>query len=144
MSRAGAIAQIDTLLSTITDPAFTTVVRGEPLAISGSPMLAFWITGRTSDFETQTDIGSRTSVLVRAYFRMQDSQDVRESIEEEVWDTMVQVDTKLRSDANLGGNVTDSSVGAATVGYINMSGGVFRAVSIPFEMEILGEVTITP
>ena len=75
---------------------------------------------------------------------MQDSQDVRESIEEEVWDTMVQVDTKLRSDANLGGNVTDSSVGAATVGYINMSGGVFRAVSIPFEMEILGEVTITP
>lgn len=144
MSRAGAIAQIDTLLSTITDPAFTTVVRGEPLAISGSPMLAFWITGRTSDFETLTDIGSRTSVLVRAYFRMQDSQDVRESIEEEVWDTMVQVDTKLRSDANLGGNVTDSSVGAATVGYINMSGGVFRAVSIPFEMEILGEVTITP
>ena len=144
MSRAGAIAQIDTLLSTITDPAFTTVVRGEPLAISGSPMLAFWITGRTSDFETLTDIGSRTSVLVRAYFRMQDSQDVRESIEEEVWDTMVQGDTKLRSDANLGGNVTDSSVGAATVGYINMSGGVFRAVSIPFEMEILGEVTITP
>ena len=144
MSRAGAIAQIDTLLSTITDPAFTTVVRGEPLAISGSPMLAFWITGRTSDFETLTDIGSRTSVLVRAYFRIQDSQDVRESIEEEVWDTMVQVDTKLRSDANLGGNVTDSSVGAATVGYINMSGGVFRAVSIPFEMEILGEVTITP
>ena len=144
MSRAGAIAQIDTLLSTITDPAFTTVVRGEPLAISGSPMLAFWITGRTSDFETLTDIGSRTSVLVRAYFRMQDSQDVRESIEEEVWDTMVQVDTKLRSDANLGGNVTDSSVVAATVGYINMSGGVFRAVSIPFEMEILGEVTITP
>ena len=144
MSRAGAIAQIDTLLSTITDPAFTTVVRGEPLAISGSPMLAFWITGRTSDFETLTDIGSRTSVLVRAYFRMQDSQDVRESIEEEVWDTMVQVDTKLRSDANLGGNVTASSVGAATVGYINMSGGVFRAVSIPFEMEILGEVTITP
>ena len=33
MSRAGAIAQIDTLLSTITDPAFTSVVRGEPLGI---------------------------------------------------------------------------------------------------------------
>jgi len=144
MSRAGAIAQIDTLLSTITDPAFTSVVRGEPLGISGSPMIAYWITGRTSDFETLGDIGSRTSVLIRAYFRMQDSQDVRESLEEEVWDTMVQVDTKLRSDANLSGNVSDSNVGTATVGYINMSGSVFRAVSIPFEMQILEEVTITP
>lgn len=144
MSRSGALSRIDALLSEITDPAFTTVLRGEPLAISGSPLLAFWITGRTSDFETLGDIGSRTSMLIRAYFRMQDSQDVRETLEEEVWDTMVQVDTKLRSDANLAGNVTDSNVGAGTVGYINMSGGVFRAVSIPFEMEILGEVTITP
>jgi len=131
-------------LSTISDPAFTSVLRGEPLAISGSPLLAFWITGRVSDYETLGDIGSRTSIIIRAYFRMQDSQDVRETLEEEVWDTMVQVDTKLKSDADLGGNVTDSSVGASTVGYINMGGSVFRAVSIPFEMQILGEITITP
>ena len=144
MSRSGAIARIDTLLSTISDPAFTSVLRGEPLAISGSPLLAFWITGRVSDYETLGDIGSRTSIIIRAYFRMQDSQDVRETLEEEVWDTMVQVDTKLKSDADLGGNVTDSSVGASTVGYINMGGSVFRAVSIPFEMQILGEITITP
>ena len=97
-----------------------------------------------SDYETLGDIGSRTSIIIRAYFRMQDSQDVRETLEEEVWDTMVQVDTKLKSDADLGGNVTDSSVGASTVGYINMGGSVFRAVSIPFEMQILGEITITP
>jgi len=144
LSRSGAIARIDTLLSTISDPAFTSVLRGEPLAISGSPLLAFWITGRVSDYETLGDIGSRTSIIIRAYFRMQDSQDVRETLEEEVWDTMVQVDTKLKSDADLGGNVTDSSVGASTVGYINMGGSVFRAVSIPFEMQILGEITITP
>ena len=144
MSRSGALGQIDTLLAAISDPAFTAVYRGEPLAISGTPVLAFWVTGRRNDFETLGDIGSRTTVMVRAYFRMQDSPDVRESIELAVWDAMVQIDTQLRSDAELGGNVTDSSLGPATVGYTNMSGGVYRTVSVPFEMEIYGEVTITP
>ena len=144
MSRSGALSRIDALLSEISDPAFTSVLRGEPLAISGSPLLAYWITGRTNDYETLGDIGSRTSILIRAYFRMQDSQEVRETLEEEVWDTIVQVDSKLSSDADLAGNVTDSSVGSATGGYISMGGGVFRAVSIPFEMQIYGEVTITP
>ena len=144
MSRSGALAQIDTLLSAISDPAFVAVYRGEPLAIAGTPVLAFWVTGRADDYQTLGDIGSRTTVMIRAYFRMQDSPDVRESIEEAVWDAMVQIDSQLRSDANLGGNVNDYSVGAATVGYINMSGGVFRTVSVPYEMELLGEVTITP
>jgi len=138
------LAQIDTLLAAISDPAFVAVYRGEPLAIAGSPVLAFWLTGRVSAFETLGDIGSRTTVMVRAYFRMQDSPDVRESIEEEVWDAMYQIDSQLRGDADLGGNVTDSSVGAATVGYQNISGGVFRTVSVPYEMELMGEVTITP
>mgnify|MGYP003144799072 FL=1 len=144
MSRSGALAQIDTLLSAISDPAFVAVYRGEPLAIAGSPLLAFWMTGRTSAFETLGDVGSRTAIMVRAYFRMQDSPDVRESIELAVWDAMVQIDSQLRSDADLGGNVTDSNVGAATIGYLNMSGAVFRTVSVPYEMEIMGEVTITP
>ena len=144
MSRSGALAQIDTLLSAISDPAFVAVYRGEPLAIAGTPVLAFWLTERRNDFETLGDIGSRVTVTVRAYFRMQDSADVRESIEEEVWDAMYQIDSQLRSDADLGGNVTDSSVGAATVGYTNMSGGVFRTVTVPYEMELMGEVTITP
>jgi len=144
LSRSGAIAQIDTLLSTISDPAFVAVYRGEPLAIAGSPVLAYWMTGRTNAFETLGDIGSRVAVMVRAYFRMQDSPDVRESIELAVWDAMYQIDAKLRSDADLGGNVTDSNVGAATIGYTTMSGGVFRTVSVPFEMELMGEVTITP
>ena len=100
MSRSGALAQIDTLLAAISDPAFVAVYRGEPLAISGTPVLAFWLTGRRDDFETLGDIGSRVSVTVRAYFRMQDSADVRESIEEEVWDAMYQIDSQLRSDAD--------------------------------------------
>ena len=144
MSRSGALSQIDTLLSTISDPAFVAVYRGEPLAIAGSPVLAYWLTGRIAAFETLGDIGSRVSVMVRAYFRMQDSPDVRESIEEAVWAAMYQIDAKLRSDANLGSNVTDSNVGPATIGYVNMGGGVFRTVSVPFEMELMGEVTITP
>ena len=144
MSRSGALDRIDVLLSAITDPAFVAVYRGEPLAIAGTPVLAFWMTGRTSAFETLGDVGSRTSVMVRAYLRMQDSPDVRESIELAVWDAMVQVDTQLRSDADLAGNVTDSNLGPATVGYTNMGGAVFRTVSMPFEMELYGEITITP
>ena len=144
MSRSGALAQVDTLLSAISDPAFVAVYHGEPLAIAGTPVLAFWVTGRTNAFQTLGDIGSRTTVMVRAYFRMQDSPDVRESIELAVWDAMVQSDSQLRADADLGGNVSDSSVGAATVGYTNMGGGVVRTVSVPYEMQILGEVTITP
>ena len=144
MSRSGALAQIDTLLSAISDPAFVAVYRGEPLAIAGTPVLAFWLTERRNDFETLGDIGSRVTVTVRAYFRMQDSADVRESIEEEVGDAMYQIASQLRSDADLGGNVTDSSVGAATTGYISMSGGAFRTVTVLYEMELMGEVTITP
>ena len=144
MSRSGALARIDALLGAISDPAFVAVYRGEPLAISGTPVLAFWMSGRRDAFETLGDIGSVVTVTVRAYFRMQDSPDVRESIELAVWDAMYQIDSQLRSDANLAGNVTDSSVGAATVGYQNMSGGVFRTVTVPYEMELLGEITITP
>ena len=144
MSRSGALAQIATLLAAISDPAFVAVYRGEPLAISGTPVLAFWMSGRRDAFETLGDIGSVVTVTVRAYFRMQDSPDVRESIELAVWDAMYQIDSQLRSDANLAGNVTDSSVGAATVGYQNMGGAVFRVVTVPYEMELLGEITITP
>ena len=144
MSRSGALDRIDVLLSAITDPAFVAVYRGEPLAIAGTPVLAFWMSGRVNDFESLGDIGSRTTVMVRAYFRMQDAPNLRESIELAVWDAMVQIDTQLRSDADLDGNVTDSSLGPATVGYTNMGGAVFRTVSVPFEMEIYGEVTITP
>jgi len=144
MSRSGALDRIDVLLSAITDPAFVAVYRGEPLAIAGTPVLAFWMSGRVNDFESLGDIGSRTTVMVRAYFRMQDAPNLRESIELAVWDAMVQIDTQLRSDADLDGNVTDSSLGPATVGYTNMGGAVFRTVSVPYEMEIYGEVTITP
>ena len=96
MSRSGALAQIDTLLAAISDPAFVAVYRGEPLAISGTPVLAFWLTGRRNDFETLGDIGSRVSVTVRAYFRMQDSPDVRESIEEAVWLSLIHISEPTR------------------------------------------------
>ena len=104
MSRSGALDRIDVLLSTITDPVFTAVIRAEPLALSGTPVLAYWVQSRTNGWQTLSDIGSTTTIMVRAYFRLQASADVRESIELELWDAMVEVDTKLRSDANLDGN----------------------------------------
>ena len=94
--------------------------------------------------QTLSDIGSTTTIMVRAYFRLQASADVRESIELELWDAMVEVDTKLRSDANLDGNCTDSTVGSATVSTIDMGGGLYRAATISFEIQLYEEITITP
>ena len=144
MTRAGALDRIDVLLSTITDPPFTAGVRAEPLALAGTPVLAFWVQSRTPGWETLTNIGSTTTIMVRAYFRMQPSTDVRESIEAQVWDAMVEIETKLRSDANLADNVTDSQVGAAQVQYLTIDGAIFRVVTVPFEIQIYEEVTITP
>ena len=144
MTRAGALDRIDVLLSTITDPAFAAVVRAEPLALAGTPVLAFWVQSRTPGWQTLTDIGSTTTIMVRAYFRMQPSTDVRETIEAQVWDAMVEIETKLRSDANLDGNVTDSMVGAAQVQYLTIDAAVYRVVTVPFDVQIYEEITITP
>ena len=57
---------------------------------------------------------------------------------------MVEVDTKLRSDANLDGHCTDSTVGAATVATMDMGGSYYRTATIPFEIQIYGDVTISP
>jgi len=75
---------------------------------------------------------------------MQTSADVRESIELDVWDAMVNIDTALRSDANLAGNVTDSSIGTSTTGYTEISGVAYRTVDIPYSVMLANEVTITP
>ena len=144
MTRAGALDRIDVLLSTITDPAFAAVVRAEPLALAGTPVLAFWVQSRTPGWQTLTDIGSTTTIMVRAYFRMQPSTDVRETIEAQVWEAMVEIETKLRSDADLDGNVTDSTVGAAQVQYLTIDASVYRVVTVPFDIQIYEEITITP
>jgi hypothetical protein len=144
LSRTGALDRIDVLLSTITDPAFVAVIRAEPLALSGTPVLAYWVQARTNGWQTLSDIGSTTTIMVRAYFRLQASADVRESIELELWDSMVEVDTVLRGDANLDGNCTDSTVGSATVSTIDMGGGLYRTATIPFDIQIYEEITITP
>ena len=144
MSRSGALDRIDALLSTITDPVFTAVIRAEPLALSGTPVLAYWVQARANGWQTLGDIGSTTTIIVRAYFRLQASADVRESIELELWDAMVEVDSKLRSDANLDGNCTDSTVGNATVATLDMGGSLYRTATIPFDIQTYEEVTITP
>ena len=144
MTRAGALDRIDVLLSTITDPAFVAVVRAEPLALAGTPILAFWVQSRTPGWQTLSDIGSTTTITVRAYFRMQPSTDVRETIEAQVWDAMVEIETKLRSDADLAGNVTDSVVGSAQVQYLTIEASVYRVVTVPFDVQIYEEITITP
>jgi len=144
VSRAGALTQIDTNLSTITSPAFVSVLRGEPLAISGSPVLAFWLESRAHTAVTLTNAGSMTTFSIRAYFRLQTSSDVRETVENDLWDAMYEIDRVLMGDANLSGQVSDSRVGEAVAGYVSMSGNTFRTLTVPYEVDILEDVTIAP
>ena len=144
MSRSGALDRIAALLSEITAPPFVGVIRAEPLALAGTPVVCFWVNGRVDNHQTLGDIGSTTTIMVRAYWRLQSSRVVQEAIELDLWDAMVNIDSKLRSDANLDGNCTDSRVGAATVVNMQIGDAICRTVSIPFEIDIYGEITITP
>ena len=144
MTRSGAITAIDTRLSTISDPAFVAVYRGEPLGISGTPVLAFWIEGRSSTALTLSNAGSTTTFTVRSYFRLQSSADMREEVEEDLWDAMYAVDNALRADSNLNDNVSDIRIGDASAGYVVLGGATFRTASTPLEVDILEDVTITP
>lgn len=136
--------RIDALLGTVSDPSFGAVLRGEPLSIARTPTVAFWLTSREVSFMTLKDISSFTQFTVRAYFRMQASQDVRESTELDIWDAVVNIDSALRGDSDLAGNVQDMEIGTATTAYIEIGGIVYRTIEIPLTVEIMSEVTITP
>ena len=144
MSRSGALDRIDALLSEITDPPFVGVIRAEPLALAGTPVVCFSVNGRVDNHQTLGDIGSTTTIMVRAYWRLQSSRVVQEAIELDIWDAMVNIDSKLISDANQDGNCTDSRVGAATVVNMQIGDAFCRTVSIAFEFDIYGEITIPP
>lgn len=144
MSRSGAMDRIDALLGTVSDPSFGAVLRGEPLSIARTPTVAFWLTSREVSFMTLKDVSSFTQFTVRAYFRMQASQDVRESTELDIWDAVVNIDSALRGDSDLAGNVQDMEIGTATTAYIEIGGIVYRTIEIPLTVEIMSEVTITP
>lgn len=143
MSRSGALDRIDALLGTVSDPAFGAVVRGEPLSIARTPTVAFWVTSREVSFMTLKDVSSFTGITIRAYFRMQISQDVRENSELDIWDAMVNIDTALRGDSDLAGNVADIRIEQAVTGYIEIGGVAYRTLDIPLTLEIMSEVTIT-
>ena len=144
MRRSGALDRIDALLDGVSSPDFVYVARGEPLSISATPMVAFWLSSREATAISFTDVSSLTEFTIRAYFRMQSSQDVRESTELDIWNAMVNIDSALRGDSDLSGNVNDMEIGTSTTGYTEMGGVAYRTLDVPLSVEILGEVTITP
>ena len=144
MSRSGVLSTIDTLIDGVTSPNFTMVYRGEPLSIPTTPMAAFWIESHNELFTTLGDVSTTTEFTIQCYWRMVDSPDVRETIEAEVWDAIVNIKTALRGDSNLSGNCTDSRPMDAEVSYEEVGGNVYRIVTIPFEVDIYSEEVITP
>ena len=57
---------------------------------------------------------------------------------------MYEIDSALMADANLSDNVSDSRLGDATAGYLTMGGNTFRTLTVPYEVDILEDVTISP
>ena len=144
MTRAGLLNTIDSLLGSVSNPTFAAVLRGEPLMIPTTPIAAFWLTQHEEDFTTLGDASTTAEFTIQCYWRMTSAQDVRESLELEIWDAISGVKSALRGDAALSGNCTDSRPGFATTGYIDLSGVTFKVASIPFFVEIYGSETITP
>ena len=144
MSRSGVISTIDSLLSGVSSPTFAAVYQGEPLSIPTTPIAAFWIEAHDELFTTLGDSSTTALFTIQCYWRMQTTPDVRETIEAEVWDAIVNIKIALRGDSNLSGNCTDSSPGNTEVSYEEIGGNVYRIATIPFEVEIYGEAVITP
>jgi hypothetical protein len=137
--------RIDALLGGTTIGGTTPVVyRGEPFAINQSPCIAFWLNGREDKAVTITNAGSVTTFTIRVYFRLQASADVRENVEEDLWDACYDIEAALLGDANLSGNVSDSRVGSQQAGYVDLGGLAFRTATLPYEVDILEDVTIAP
>ena len=144
MSTSGVLDTIDSLLSSVTDPTPQAVIRGEPLTINATPTFSFWIADQSEDFETLGDRSTNVTFLIRCYWHLQQPQDLKEALELEVYNAIVNIKKKLASDALLSGNCQYSLPGTATTGYIEMSGNTFKIVTIPFVVSVYSESTITP
>ena len=144
MTRAGVISAIDTALSAVSSPSFTAVYVGEPISIAGTPTCAFWLSGVSQDFTSLTDASTSIDFIIRAYWRMQTSADIREDIELDIWNAISGILSGLRGDAALGGNCTDSRPGDASTGYIDLGGVLYRQATVPYTVDLYGSETITP
>lgn len=144
MTRAGVITSIQDAIGNVSTPVFAAVYVGEPLSIPTVPCAAFWLTNHREDFETLGDSSTTAEFVIRLYWRMQTSANVRETVEAEMWDAVVAVKTELRGDSNLGGNATDSKPGDASFGYLEISGNVYRTATIPLNVYMYGESDIDP
>ncbi len=144
MSRSGVIDRIDALLASVSSPTFGEVLRGEPMMLSQTPSVAFWLANREVEFLTLGDASSLTEFTIRAYWRLQVSRDIREDVELEVWNAIVNIDTALRGDSDLAGNADNIVIGTASTGYTDMGGVAYRTLEISLSVQIMGEVTITP
>ena len=144
MSTSGQLSTIQTHLEGITNPTPQVVVRGEPIIINASPTFSFWLQSHSQDFETLGDRSTRLSITIRCYWRLEQAQQVKESLELEIYNAIVSIKQKLSADALLGGNCQYSICGTADSGYLEQSGITYKVITLPFDVDVYGEETITP
>ncbi len=144
MSRQGVLDAIATHLNAVTTPTFQHVIRAEPLSVPASPAVGFWYAGDSTLFESLGDVSIEERFIIRALWRIEEASQVRESVELEVWNANRAIQTALRGDSQLGGNCTDLKLAEATVGYVQIGGAVFRALTIPVAVWVYESEAIAP
>ncbi len=144
MSRSGVLTRIDQLLSGVSTPSFVAVYRAELISVPATPVAAFWLSSHDELFETLGDVSTTATFTIKCYWRPQLSPDVREDLNAEIWDAAVAIKTALRGDSNLSGNCTDSRPMDSAITLELINGQPFRTLTIPFEVDIYAEMSITP
>ena len=135
MSWSGAITVLKTHMAA-SGTAFAQ--RGGEPGVPATKTAAWYYTGSGDNpliAETLTDHAYAENVDVRFYWPVATRDAIpSEELEHEVQDTTRDFIALLEADRSLGENVTDTAIGEATAGWLDLAGGAFRIVTIPLSL----------
>lgn len=145
MTRQGALDRIEALLAGVTTPRAVVVMMAEPLSIPVSPLYACWYAGETEEgFSTFGDYNPTEELVIGAYWKVEASNQTRESLEAEIWGASRAIQAAIRGDSNLSTHVTEARFGYARVGWTKIGEVSYRSLRIPLYLRMYEQDTITP
>jgi len=143
--RESAIAQLKTLITGVTDVTIPHCYRHEPRAVYADRYAAIVYRGVTSREMTMGNVMRRFGFDIQVYWQMILDPGTLDTIEKEILDTDVAIETALFTDLSLGGNVTRMVLEEpSTTDYIMVDDvPVARRLTIPVELEELEAESIS-
>ena len=141
--RLGALAALKAILRQFSPP-FQAVYIGEPLGIPVGIdyAAALWFVGESEKTKTMANVMVTTQLRLRVYWRPRLAPADREALELAVWDCCRDLQSAIRLDSQLGGNVSDLEIslaegnGWAAVGPLDQTGEPTRYRVLTFDVEL--------